>query len=322
MGYGFLATIGIAGHNAIMATEKITHGRVTWTNIIQPDRDDVESLGEIYPYIHPLNLEDIRSRIERPKLDQNESYLFVVLHFPIWDEEKRLSRASELDIIMGRGYVVTIHDGNLKPLEVLWQRCLQDEMQRQEMLGSGANHTFYVIIDALVDYIIPILRKVDGNIRRLEEAIFTQDTRQVIQEITIARRDVIALRRIIRQQVPVLEALEKTEHPILHEDLEEYFGDIVDHIYKARDIVDDNAEIINNLADTVDTLATYRINEVMRILTVISVIMLPLTLISSIYGMNIALPFDNHPNAFIIVSIAMVLIAILMLVYFRRRHWL
>ena len=151
-----------------MATEKITHGRVTWTNIIQPDREDVESLGEIYPYIHPLNLEDIRSRIERPKLDQDESYLFVVLHFPMWDEEKRLSRASELDIIMGRGYVVTIHDGNLKPLEVLWQRCQQDEMQRQEMLGSGANHTFYVIIDALVDYIIPILRKVDGNIRRLD----------------------------------------------------------------------------------------------------------------------------------------------------------
>ncbi len=305
-----------------MATKKITHGRVTWTNIVQPNRDDVEALGEIYPYIHPLNLEDLRSRIERPKLDQDESYLFVVLHFPLWDETQRLTRASEVDIIMGRGYVVTIHDGVLKPLDVMWSRVEQDELQRQDMLGQGANHTFYIIIDALVDYIIPILRKVDSNIRRLEEEIFTVETRKVIQDITIARRDVIALRRIIRQQVPVLEALEKTDHPILHEDLEEYFGDIVDHIYKARDIIDDNAEIINNLAETVDTLASYRINEVMRILTVISVVMLPLTLISSIYGMNINLPFDDTPGAFIIVSAFMVAIAVLMLIYFRRRNWL
>jgi len=306
-----------------MATKKITYGRVTWVNIVQPDRDDVESLGEVYPYIHPLNLEDLRSRIERPKLDQDENYLFVVLHFPTWDESKRLSRASEVDIIMGRGYVVTIHDGVLRPLDVLWQRCESDETQRADMLGQGANHTFYVIIDALVDYIIPMLRKVDSNIRGLEETIFIEDTRRVIQDITLARRDVISLRRIIRQQVPVLEQLEKTDHPILHEDLEEYFGDIVDHIYKARDIVDDNAEIINNLAETVDTLASYRINEVMRILTVISVIMLPLTLISSIYGMNlISLPLDDNPNGFIIISVAMMAVAVAMLLYFRRRNWL
>ncbi len=136
------------------------------------------------------------------------------------------------------------------------------------------------------------------------------------------RRDVIALRRIIRQQVPIIEALESGDHPILHEALEEYFGDIADHIRKARDIIDEDYDIVVGIAETADTLASHRINEVIRILTVISVIMLPLTLLSSIYGMNIGLPFEEHPNAFIIVFALMVVITILMLIYFRRRNWL
>jgi magnesium transporter len=308
--------------NKVMATRKLSYGRVTWTDIVQPTPADVEALGKEYPYLHPLNLEDLLSPIERPKIDEDDEYLFVVMHFPLWDVNLRLSRAREVDIIMGRGYVVSIHDGSLKPMSRLWDECSANPEALAKLLGGGSSHTFYVIIDLLVDYILPMLRKVDANIRGIEEEIFISDTRKIIREITVARRDVIVLRRIIRQQVPILEELEKTEHPILHEDLEEYFGDILDHLYKARDIVDENAEIIGSLAETADTLASHRINEVMRILTVISVVMLPLTLMSSIYGMNIGLPLDSHPNALIIISGSMLASAVAMLLYFRRRNWL
>ncbi len=300
----------------------VTYGRVKWMDVIHPTPDDVSALGNVFPFIHPLNLEDLISPIERPKLDEDENYLFIVLHFPLWDAKQRLTRAREVDIIMSRGNVMTIHDGSLRPLTTLFDSCQEDQAIRERVLGKGASHTFYVIIDQLVDYILPILRKVDINIRELEEIIFTSDTRQVIQEIALVRRDIIALRRIIRQQVPVLERLERTDHPILHQDLEEYFGDIADHLYKARDIIDENAEIIVSLAETADALASHRINEVMRILTVISVIMLPLTLISSIYGMNVNLPLMNDPNAFIIISTFMTGMLVMMLLYFKRRHWL
>ena len=305
-----------------MATRTLSHGRTKWIDVTCPTPQDIDTIGKTYPYIHPLNLEDLLSPIERPKLDPDEDYLFVVLHFPLWDATQRLTRAREVDLILGRGYVVTIHDGTLKPLVALFDHCEKDEGTRADVLGGAAGHAFYVIIDRLVDYILPILRKVDSNIRDLEEKIFTTDSRKVIRDIAVHRRDIIALRRIIRQQIPIIEVLEKTEHPILHEDLEEYFGDIVDHMYKARDIIDENAEIIIGLAETADTLASHRINEVMRILTVISVIMLPLTLVSSIYGMNIDLPFEQNPNAFIIVSGGMVIITLVMLIYFRRRDWL
>ncbi len=305
-----------------MTLYQLTHGRVTWTNIINPNAEDIAALREQYPYIHPLHLEDVQSRIERPKIDTDDDYLFVVMHFPKWDPVARITRAAEVDFFVGRGYVVTLHDGQLKPLNKLFEVAEEDEQMRQRLLGKGANHTFYVIIDTLVDYIFPILRRVDANIQAIEEQIFTERSQRIIQEISIVRRDVLALRRIVRQQLPVIEEIETGEHAIIHEDLEEYFGDIADHLRKARDILDENYEVIAGLAETADTLLNHRINDVMRILTVISFIMLPLTLISSIYGMNIELPLDDHPMAFFIISLFMLIIAVAMLLYFRRRGWL
>lgn len=309
-----------------MSIQTLTHGRITWLNIVHPTPADVDKLRDFYPYIHPLNLEDVQSHMERPKIDEDEDYLFVVMHFPYWDVAKALSRAREVDIFIGRGYVVTLHDGILRPLINLWEKCEKDVDYREKVLGRGANHAFYTIIDQLVDYIFPILRKVDGNIRRIEEEVFTADTPVAVREISLVRRDVIALRRIIRQQVPIVEQLERVEHPIIHDDLEEYFGDIADHLYKARDIIDENFEIISILADTADTLASHRINEVMRILTVISVIMLPLTLLTSFYGMNIPLPgtegFLVRDEPFWILSLLMVGLVLGLLAYFRKRGWL
>lgn len=309
-----------------MAIDKLTYGRVTWLNIVNATPQDVEVLLELMPYLHPLNLEDMVSLTERPKVDVDDDYLYIVMHFPYWDAKQALSRPKEVDFIIGRGVVVTAHDDCLKPLVNLFNMCKNNEEMRARIMGRGANHTFYTILDSLVDYIRPILRKVDLNIRNIEETIFEEDTRVTVQRISLLRRDIIALRRIIRQQVPIVEQLESGEYPIIHEDLEAYFGDIADHLYRERDIIDEDYEIINGLADTVNTLASHRINEAMRVLTVISVIILPLTLISSIYGMNIPLPFqpEYHGEAepFLILSALMVVVGIAMLVYFKRRHWI
>lgn len=306
-----------------MTTLQIVHQRFTWTNIVSPTSADVEALHRAQPCIHPLNLEDLTSVLERPKIDEQDDYLFVVMHFPVWDSKHRLSRSSEIEFIVGRNFLVTAHDGTLKPINQLFERCQQDDAERQKLMGRGANDAFYVIVDVLVDYIFPILGKVDNNIHDIEENIFVADARQIIRDIAVVRRDIIALRRIIRHQAPIVEQLEVTEHPIIREELEEYFGDTVDHLHKARDIIDEDSEIIVSLADTANTLANHRINEVMRVLTVISVVMLPLTLVSGIYGMNFkTLPFDDHPLGFIFVIAFMVFLASSMLLYFRRRNWL
>ncbi len=305
-----------------MSLQQVTGDRTTWINVVRPTPKDVEVLRRIYPYIHPLNLEDIASSIERPKIDDDPDYLFTVLHFPLYDSLSRLTRSSEVDFIVGRGYVVTVHDGVLKPLVDLFQSCKEDDDTLGKLLGSGASHAFYVMVDRLVDHMFPILAKVDANIHAIEDIIFEGDDRRLIREIALVRRDIIALRRIVRQQVPIFENLDRVPRPIIHEDLDEYFGDLVDHVYRARDIVDENMEIMTGLAATADSLLNYRINNVIRILTVFSVIMLPLTFISSVYGMNVQLPLAQRSEAFGLLASIMLIVAIAMLLFFRRRGWL
>lgn len=305
-----------------MAIHSIQHGRVTWVNIERPTPQDIDFLRENYPHFHPLDLEDVQSRIERPKIDEYDDYLFVVMQFPLWDAVQRVSRAAEVDMFVGSGYLVTASDGALKPLALLFEQCETNPATREQVMGRGASKIFYTVIDRLVDYILPMLYKVDENIRLLEEEVFAADSRRVMQDLSFVRRDIIALRRIIRPQVPIVENLEGVDRPFIREELDVYFGDILDHLLKAREIVEDHLEVINGISDLATALVSYRLNEVMQILTVISVIMLPLTLISGIYGMNVDLPFMDEPIAFLLVLGLMFAIALSMLVYFRHRRWL
>lgn len=305
-----------------MTYQQLTGSRVTWINITNITPDDVEQIRRAFPYIHPLTLEDMLSPIERPKIDDDDDYIFVVAHFPLWDSVNRLTRASEVDFLVSRNYIITIHDGVLKPLTQLAAAIEVNETERQSLLGRSSSHAFYVMLDRLVDYIFPILRKVDANIRGIEEAIFSADEDALIRDIALVRRDIIAQRRIIRHLVPILDNLERKERPIIHEDLDEYFGDILDHLQRARDIIDEDAEIMGGLAETADTLISHRINGVIRILTVFSVIMLPLTFLTGVYGMNIELPLAEHNAAFLIVVGLMITVVVVMLTYFRYRKWL
>jgi Mg2+ and Co2+ transporter CorA len=232
-----------------MGVETVNYGKVTWTNIEEPTSEDIEVLKRNFNF-HPLNLEDCL-RIERPKIDEYDDHLFIVMDFPVFDKGQRISRPSEVDFFIGANYLVTVHEGILKPIYQLFDDCQRYEQTRARHMGRGASRLLYDVIDVLVD-----------------------------------------------------------------------FGDIADHLNKAWDILEDYREVIEGLSETSDSVSSYRINEVMRILTVISVIMLPLSLISGIYGMNVLLPGERLPFAFFAILGLMVAIAGGMLLYFKRRKWL
>lgn len=303
-----------------MSLQTIKHKNTTWVNVEKASSTDIEQLKTMYPF-HPLALEDCLSRIERPKVDEYDNHLFIVMHFPRFDYNRRISCASEVDLFIGKGYLVTVHDGNLKPLTAFFETCRQDEAIRNRYMDRGASVLMHAVVDRLVDYMFPILYKLDSHISRIEDLIFEEDARQIVQEISIVRRDIIALRRIIRPQIAVIDNLEKQDRPFIREELDDYFGDILDHITKVRDILDDDQEVIVALSQTIDSLLSHRINEVMRILTVMSVIILPLTLVSGVYGMNVPLPFAEFEHAFTIIFGGMICILVTMLLYFRYRKW-
>jgi magnesium transporter len=304
-----------------MGTQTITHGKVTWTNIENPTHEDIEHLRRNFSF-HPLDLEDCLSKIERPKIDEYDDYLFIVMHFPIYDSVREISQPTEIDFFIGANYLVTVHDGRLKPVVQLFEDCRAYEQTRKRHMGTGASRLLYGVIDTLVDYCFPILAKVDHNIHTIEDEVFTENMRQIVQKISVVRRDIIALRRIIKPQLAIVSNLEHVDRPFIHEDLDVYFGDIHDHLQKAWEILEDHREVLEGLSETSDSVISYRINDVMKLLTIISVMMLPLSLVSGIYGMNVLLPGQNHPWAFLLIIALMGTIAVGMLVFFKRKHWL
>jgi magnesium transporter len=308
-------------NEAELNMQSLTWGDLTWINIEQPTEEETEYLAQNYPF-HPLDLDDCLSRIQRPKIDQYKDYLFVVLHFPVFNKEARVTTPSQVSVFIGPNYLITLHKGELKPLVKLFRECELDEESRQENFSSGPGYLLYRIIDRLVDYCLPIANKMLENIEDVEDSIFSNRGRSQIKEISMLRRDIISFRRIIWPMRAVIGSLEPKIRRFAKMDLSVYFGDTVDHLDKIWDALDEYKEIIEGLNDTHDSLASNNTNEVMRILTIIATIFMPITLIASLWGMNIRLPFAQYDNALVYIILIMAGIISGMLYFFRRRHWI
>ena len=306
---------------AKLNVESVTSGGLTWINIEAPTRLETDYLAQNYPF-HPLDLDDCLSRIQRPKIDVYDDYLFLVFHFPVFNLEARVTTPSQVSVFIGQGYLITLHKGDLKPLVKLFNQCQTDEEIRQEHFGQGSGYLLYRVIDRLVDYCIPILNKIGVNIEEVEDNIFSESARGTVKEISTLRRDVISFRRIIWPMRAVVGSMEPKIRRFTQMDMEVYFGDMTDHVDKLWDALDEYKEIIEGLNDTYDSLATNRTNEVVRVLTAIATILLPLTVVASLYGMNIPLPFQNSPFSFVLVFVVWIVIACGMLYFFRSKRWI
>jgi magnesium transporter len=300
--------------------EQITWSGLTWVNIEKPTPKETKYLAQNYPF-HPLDLDDCLSRVQRPKIDEYEDYLFIVLRFPLFSKEERVTIPSQVSIFIGKDYLVTLHTGLLKPLVSLFRDCqLNEEARLENMKSSG--YLLYRIVDRLVDYCFPILDKIMANIEKVEDDIFDTTTPDPIEDLSELRRDVISYRRIVWPLRAVISSLEQKTKPFTPQDMEVYWGDVVDHVDKIWDTLDECKEIIDGLNETGGILASHHTNQVIRVLTIIATIMMPLTLLASIYGMNIRLPGQEHDLSFIILLLIMLLAIGGMLFWFRRRHWL
>lgn len=305
-----------------MPTTILTQGRVTWTSIVNPDDDDIRQLSTRYPQFHPLNLEDCRTETEFPKLDHHDDYLFLVVHFPLWDEKRRIVQPTEVDVFVAKGTLVTAHTGNLPPLVTMLGRVHSDEAYRAQIMGRGASPLLYELLSACMTYCVPFAERLDHALRHVEEDLFNADTRHTLTEVAVLRREVIALRRILRPQVTLIKELAQGNWPFIHEDLDLYWGDVSGHLAQLCTMLDEQAEVVNGLSETVDTLASHRIDEVVRVLTVVTVITLPLTVLSTVFGMNVALPYEQHPWAFFILIVVGLVVTAALVWYLRSRRWL
>jgi magnesium transporter len=270
--------------------EVVEYGGLRWINIERPSTVDRAWLEEHFEF-HPLDYEDVLSRNQRPKIDEYPDYLFIVLHFPVFDKMVGRLNAAELDIFIGPDYIITLPNSPLPPVEYLFERCRASEEAREAMLSKGSGYLLYKIVDDAFDYCFPMLRKIGNKLERLEEEIFEGRAEEVVRDLSNSKQEIINFRKVIRPQRAVLRDLERTKQRYLAEDLEVYFDDIVDASERIWDMLENYKEVVEALEDTNESVLSHRVNEVLRVLTAFSVVILPLTLFASIFGMNVVFPF-------------------------------
>ena len=302
---------------------EVSHQGLTWVNVVGPTLGEMTYLEGRFAF-HTLALDDCLSRVQLPKVDEYDDphHLFLVLHFPLFDRQMRITRPSQVSIFVGPDYVVTVHRGDLRPLTKLFQDCQESEVVRQGTMGQSVGYLLYRILDGLVDYCFPILNKVMEAMDKLEVQVYDVRAPELIRELSVAERDIISYRRIVRPQISVLELLERKEYPFLRLDPDVYFGDLADHMRRISVELENLKDVMDTLYNTHFTLTSHRTNEVVRVLTIIGTIMLAPVIVSGLYGMNVSLPLGNSAQAFGILLGISAAISAVMLVFFRLRRWI
>jgi magnesium transporter len=303
--------------------EQIESNGLRWVNIEWPGSLERTWLEEHFEF-HALDLEDVLSRNQRPKIDVYDEYLFIVLHLPVFDTKAGRLGTGELDLFVGPDYVVTIPNLPLQPVEYLFERCRAKEELREQLFSRGSGYLLYRLVDDSFDYCFPMLRKIGNKLDALEDDIFEERAEEVVRDISNVKQEIINFRKVIRPQRPVLRDLEKVKQRYLASDLdlEIYFDDIVDAHERIWDMLENYKEVAEALEETNESLISHRLNDVLRVLTAISVVILPLTLIASVMGMNTWVPSEHHEAGFITVLVLMAIVLVVMVAYFRRRKWL
>ena len=296
-----------------------------WVNIDKPGEEDILTLKKKYRF-HTLDLEDCLSESQRPKIDEYEKYLFIILQFPYYNKRTRHIATEQVNIFIGQNYLITIHDGHLEELNTIFEKCKKSVKSRSLFFGKSTGYLLYSIISNLFSSSFSITDKIQIALKKIEEKIFeTPHVKDQLFDIMVTKKNIITLRKIILPQRTVIAALEHKQKRFLPEDLEIYFDDVVDQIEKLWNILETQKEVIESLEDTNESLLSHKINNTMRTLTVFSVIMLPLTFLTGLFGMNVELPFKDalaNIEHFWSIIISMLITVILMIGIFRLKKWM
>ncbi|MBN2096765.1 magnesium transporter CorA family protein [Candidatus Peregrinibacteria bacterium] len=303
----------------------VISGNNQWVNISKPREEDILELKKKYRF-HKLDLEDCLSESQRPKIDEYENYLFIILHFPYYSRRTRHIATEQVNVFIGQNYLITLHDGHLEELDTIFKKCKKSSKARQTFFGESTGFLLYSLINNLFSSSFSITDKIQLKLKQIEEAIFeTAHVKDQLFDIMVTKKNIITLRKILLPQRTVIAALEHKQKRFLPENLEIYFDDVVDQIERLWNILETEKEVIESLEDTNESLLSHKINNTMRTLTVFSVIMLPLTFLTGLFGMNVQLPFAEaleHIEHFWSIILAMGVIVVLMVGVFKLNKWL
>jgi len=293
---------------------------VTWINIDHIGQMSmIEKIGHSFN-IHPLVLEDIVNTEHRPKMKDFADYIFVVLKMLTYDEKKREIDSRQVSLILRSGFVISFQETREDILDPIRERIRSDRGRIRKM---GADYLAYAIIDAIVDNYFNILEKLGEVIEELEDELIINPTPETLQAIYSMKKEMVLVRKSVWPLREVISRLERWDSALIDKALSIYLRDVYDHTIQVIDSIETYRDMLSGLLDIYLSSVSNRMNEVMKVLTIMATIFIPLTLIAGIYGMNFKyMPELEQPWAYPMVYVAMLATSVVMLIYFRRKRWL
>ena len=298
---------------------------ITWIHVQgDAEADTMRQLGKIFG-LHHLALEDVINSGQRPKIDEYDEHQFIVMSHPVIDKELKEVVLDQVSIFLGNNFVISFHPGENDPFEPIRQR-LRSHVGR--IRGRRADYLTYALIDIVIDEGYPVLEWLGEEVEQIEDELLEKPTNNSLRRLHQLKRTLILLRRMIWPQREVLNSLVRNENSLISDDSKVYFNDCYDHTIQIMDLNETYRDMVSGLMDIYLSSVSFRLNEIMRVLTVIATIFIPLTFIVGVYGMNFsnekspwAMPELHSYYGYPIVIGAMVVIVAAMLFYFKRKNW-
>lgn len=290
-----------------------------WVDLAAPSIPELLILSDTFVF-HPLSVEDARAVLHYPKIEAYEGYLYAILHGIAFQTEENTFSSHDIDFFIGPSYLVTVHNGDSRSIAELHENAVRNP----KVMAEGSVALFHRIVDMMVDHYGPEMQKLEDRLDQLETAVFDNPTPEVIRQILSEKRRVGGLRRIITPQRDAMARLARRDFVDISTDMSFRFRDVFDHLQRLNDDATMFQDRITGILDAYLTNVSNKLNEVMKVLTVVSTILMPLTLIAGVWGMNVHLPHfpgTDGEQFWWLVMVGIVII-VSMLSFFRSRRWI
>ena len=296
----------------------ISWGNLKWVDFTNATEESKKYLADNYNF-HPLDLDDCFSTRQLSKLDEYQNYIFALLHSPAYNQARRKRTSLQWSAFIGEGFLVTLHPSDLSPLAEIAHECETSEETKKEYMGHGSGYLMYLILDRVVDAYFPVMDDISSRLDNLEESVFDEEI-EAAKDISILRQDILAQRRVMFPMRRLMSEMESKLKRFAESDMSVYYGDLMDHINKICDTLDECRDTIEVFKDADYVLSGYRANSLIRTIAVMLAVGLPFLVMASIYLILPSNVDKNSPATFGILVLAAVLFAGAVLLILRRRR--
>jgi magnesium transporter len=301
--------------------QTVKHKNLTWHYFKSPSADDILAIQKRYR-LHPLVTEEFSTPTLRPKATQYDNCIFMSIHIPLFDAENKTTYPGEVDIVLCENTLITAHDRSIFQLTNFFNDLKNNKIKRAEFMSSSPGALLRFIVEMLLETCFPKLDHISEKLNYIENEIFAGHEKEMVFEISLVKRDILNFRRTMKPQRSVFESLAQKDFPLIESELRPYFQDLIGTNIRIWNNLESAKETVESMEETNNSLLSNKLDMTMKVLTIFSAVMLPMTVYSNILAMSADIPFGKNPHAFWIHLSIMFFLSLFTISIFKARKWL